>query len=76
MAERRRLPVDRFASGGEFREYFKARYGPTIAVYTANAQDPERCAALDRDLDTLAERFGAASGSMVWEYLLLTARRR
>ena len=71
-----RLRVDRFDSAGEFREFFKARYGPTIAVYKANAADPERCAALDRDLDALADRYGVAGGSMEWEYLLLTARRR
>jgi SAM-dependent methyltransferase len=76
VVERRRLHVDRFASSGEFREFFKARYGPTVAVYRANAADPERCAALDRDLDALADRYGAAGGSMEWEYLLLTARRR
>ena len=73
---RHRLHVDRFASAADFREFFKTRYGPTIAVYRANAEDPERCAALDRDLDALAERFGAASGAMEWEYLLVTARRR
>jgi len=76
VATRRRLQVDRFASAGEFREFFKARYGPTIAVYKANANDPERCGALDRDLDALAERYGVASGLMEWEYLVLTARRR
>ena len=63
MATRRRLQVDRFASAGEFREFFKARYGPTIAVYKANADDPERCAALDRDLDALAERYGVGGGT-------------
>jgi SAM-dependent methyltransferase len=76
VATRRRLRVDRFASAGEFREFFKARYGPTIAIYRANTSEPERCAALDRDLDALAERYGAAGGAMEWEYLLLTARRR
>jgi SAM-dependent methyltransferase len=76
VATRRRLKVDRFASAEEFREFFKDRYGPTIAVYKANADDPERCAALDRDLDALAERFGARTGTTEWEYLLLTARRR
>ena len=75
-ATRRSLRVDRFASAGEFREFFKARYGPTIAVYAANAADPDRVAALDRDLDALAEQFGAGTGAMDWEYLLLTARRR
>ena len=27
------LTVDHFADGAEFRDYFKAVYGPTIAVY-------------------------------------------
>ncbi len=76
VVTKQRLHVDRFDSAGEFREFFKARYGPTIAVYKANAADPERCAALDRDLDALADRYGAAGGSMEWEYLLFTARRR
>jgi ubiquinone/menaquinone biosynthesis C-methylase UbiE len=76
VTTRRRLKVDRFATAEEFREFFKDRYGPTIAVYKANADDPEKCAALDRELDALAERFGAGTGSMEWEYLLVTAKRR
>ncbi|MEO7941983.1 MAG: SAM-dependent methyltransferase, partial [Marmoricola sp.] len=73
---RRALPVSRFATPADFREFFKTRYGPTIAVYRANAEDQARCEALDRDLDALAERFGVADGSMEWEYLLVTATRR
>lgn len=67
-----------FGAPEEFREYFKRNYGPTIAVYRALAEDPERVAALDRDLDDLARRFGIGSGQpqMEWEYLLLTARKR
>ncbi len=75
VATRRMLPVDRFATPADFREYFKARYGPTIAVYRANAENPEKCAALDRELEELAERFGGATGKMEWEYLLVTATR-
>ncbi len=75
VATRRQLKVDRFATAAEFREFFKERYGPTIAVYRANESDPERCAALDRDLDALAERFGVGGGTFEWEYLLVTARR-
>ena len=81
--ERRRLAtqtvrVDKFESPEAFREYFKASYGPTIAVYRSIAEDPERVAALDRDLDDLARRHDHGEGSTVldWEYLLLTARRR
>jgi SAM-dependent methyltransferase len=73
---RQALPVGRFATAADFREFFKTRYGPTIAVYRANAEDATRGEALDRDLDALAEQFGVSDGSMVWEYLLVTAKRR
>jgi ubiquinone/menaquinone biosynthesis C-methylase UbiE len=72
------LVVDHFAQPEEFREYFKRNYGPTIALYRSLADDPERAAALDRDLDDLARRYGIGDGyaRMEWEYLLLTARKR
>ena len=70
------LVVDRFADGESFRDYFKARYGPTIATYRGLADDPERVAALDDDLAALAQRHqDPASGVMEWEYLLFTGRR-
>ncbi len=75
VAERRALPVDLFAEPEAFRDYFKARYGPTIAVYKALADEPDRAAALDADLADLARRF-ARDGALEWEYLLLTAVRR
>ncbi|MEV6929281.1 class I SAM-dependent methyltransferase [Dactylosporangium sp. NPDC051485] len=67
--------VERFAEPGDFREYFRDNYGPTLTVYRALAGDPDRTAALDAALDGLAARFRAADGSMRWEYLLLTATR-
>jgi ubiquinone/menaquinone biosynthesis C-methylase UbiE len=75
-AQRQTVTVDRFAEPTEFREYFKACYGPTIAVYNAITEDQAR--ALDRDLDDLARRHDLGNGSLVmdWEYLLLTARKR
>ncbi|RZS77554.1 ubiquinone/menaquinone biosynthesis C-methylase UbiE [Motilibacter rhizosphaerae] len=72
-AERRLLAVDRFTSGEEFRDYFAAHYGPTIAAYRNVADDPERTAALDQILVDLAETHGVTSGSFGWEYLLLVA---
>ncbi|WP_262849815.1 class I SAM-dependent methyltransferase [Mumia quercus] len=69
------LAVDRFADGEEFRDFFKATYGPTIAVYKAIADDPEKVAALDAELAALAERSGVRDGAMLWEYLLFTAHR-
>lgn len=77
--ERRVLTVDAFAGAEAFRDYFAARYGPTIAAYRAVADDPERTAALDADLVDLARRSArpGTGGRVVidWEYLLLTARR-
>jgi SAM-dependent methyltransferase len=75
---RQTVTVDCFASPAAFRDYFKANYGPTIAAYRGIAENPERVAALDRDLTALAERHDRGSGSTVmdWEYLLITARRR
>jgi len=70
------LSVDRFGTPEEFRDYFKRNYGPTMAVYRAIADDPERVDALDRDLAELARRHDRGSGTPEWEYLLLTARKR
>jgi len=77
-ARRRLLEVDRFASPEAFRDCFKARYGPTVAAYRGIADDPERVAALDRDLAELARGHDRGVGKTVmdWEYLLLTARKR
>ncbi len=76
-AERRSLTVDRFPRPEDFRDFFKTRYGPTIAAYRGLADDAERTAELDRQLVELARRFDRGSGSTVmdWEYLLVTARR-
>ncbi|GAA3569238.1 class I SAM-dependent methyltransferase [Microlunatus spumicola] len=68
------LAVERFADGVEFREFMKATYGPTIAVYRFIAEDAEKVAALDAEMAALGDRF-LADGVMGWEYLLVTARR-
>jgi hypothetical protein len=81
VAERRTIPVGLFRRPEDFRDYFKAHYGPTIAVYRGIAEDPQRTAALDAELAELARRHdqgagnGAGSTVMEWEYLLFTARR-
>ena len=76
-ARQQDLVVDQFATPEEFRDFFKANYGPTIAVYRAIADDADKVAGLDRDLVALAERFDRGDGHTVldWEYLLVTARR-
>jgi len=69
--------IDRFGTAEQFREYFKARYGPTIAAYRNVGEDSGRAAALDRELDDLVERNNThtAGTVMEWEYLLFTAKR-
>jgi SAM-dependent methyltransferase len=68
------LRVERFTDGAGFRDYFKHKYGPCIAAYRNVADDPERTAALDRDLADVARRHDLGEGAMEWEYLLMTAR--
>jgi SAM-dependent methyltransferase len=74
VAHQQTLRVDRFGTGAEFRDFFKANYGPSIAVYRFIADDPAKVAALDADLAALGDRF-LHDGVMGWEYLLVTARR-
>jgi SAM-dependent methyltransferase len=69
------LRVDRFASGAEFRDFFKANYGPTIAVYTFISDDETKVAALDAELAALGDRF-LDGGTIGCEYLIVTAKRR
>lgn len=75
VAHQQTLQVDRFADGAEFRDFFKAHYGPTIAVYRFIGDDPDKVAALDADMAALGDRF-FEGGIMPWEYLIVTATRR
>ena len=77
-ARRRTVRVDRFATPEDFRDYFKANDGPTVAAYKYIADAPEKVAGLDRDLADLARRHDIGTGTTVmdWEYLLVTARKR
>ena len=75
VARQEALRVDRFADGAQFRDFMKANYGPTIAVYRFLADDAEKVAALDADMAALGDRF-LDDGVMPWEYLIVTARRR
>ncbi len=76
-ASRSTVTIDHFRTPADFRDYFKSHYGPTIAVYSFIADDPEKVAALDRELEALAARYDRGDDSTVvdWEYLLLTCER-
>lgn len=72
--ERQLIEIPGFASGAEFRDYFKANYGPTIVTYRHIAEDADRVAELDAALAGLGDD-ALATGSMGWEYLLVVAER-
>jgi len=74
-ATRASLLIDRFATPQAWLDHWKQVYGPTIAAYRGIADDPERVAALDRDLLAVASRFDRGTGSTVleWEYVVVTA---
>jgi SAM-dependent methyltransferase len=75
VTERRTLPVRHFPDGAAFRDYFKAVYGPTIAVYRNIEADADRVAELDAAIARLGDRVITGAGTMEWEYLLVTARK-
>ena len=77
VARRETVAVGGQATPEAFREYWKEVYGPTIVAYRNIADDPDRVAALDRDLTAVVARYDHGSGevAMDWEYLLVTARR-
>jgi SAM-dependent methyltransferase len=70
------VTVTAFDTPDTFRTYWRETYGPTIVAYRNVADDPERTAALDRDIAAVAARHDRGDGTTVmdWEYLLLTAR--
>lgn len=76
--EKRAVRVERFGKPEEFRDFFKARYGPTVAVYRRIEGDLEKVAELDLALAELAGRHDVGTSGLVmeWEYLVATARRR
>ena len=76
---RREIVIDHCPTAEEFREYWKRNYGPTIAAYKFNADQPERVAALDRDFLAFFTEWNRSStpGTTAYpaEYLLVTARK-
>jgi SAM-dependent methyltransferase len=62
----------------EFREYWKRNYGPTIATYRFNQDQPERVEALDREFLAFLADWNRGGDHAAWdaEYLLITATKR
>ena len=72
--------VEVAASPEEYCEFFKATFGPAVAVYSSLAGEPDREAALDREFLEFATRSnrGKPGGPAEYhyEYLLVVARKR
>jgi 2-polyprenyl-6-hydroxyphenyl methylase/3-demethylubiquinone-9 3-methyltransferase len=72
--------VEAAASPRDYCEFFKATFGPAIALYASLADQPERAVALDRAFLEFATRSnrGASEGPAEYhyEYLLVVARKR
>jgi SAM-dependent methyltransferase len=79
-SRRQTVHIDHCASPLEFREYWKRNYGPTIAAYRFNQDQPERLDALDRDflafLTESNQTDDANRTAYDAEYLLVTATKR
>jgi SAM-dependent methyltransferase len=72
---RQTVRMDHCADPLEFREYWKRNYGPTIAAYRFNQDQPDRVAALDRDFLAFLTDWNRG-GAWDAEYLLVTANKR
>ena len=76
---RQQVVIEHSPSALEFREYWKRNYGPTIAAYKFNADNPERVADLDRDFLAFVTAWNksAEPGKTAYhaEYLLVTATK-
>lgn len=76
----RRHYVERAESPRAYRELCKETFGPVVGIYASLADEPERSAALDRDLLEFATRAdsGPSGGPAEYryEYLLVIARKR
>lgn len=70
----REYPVTAFANDAHFRDFFKANYGPTIAVYNRLTEQADAVAELDAALAALYDR-SLGGETMGWSCLLVTAKR-
>jgi ubiquinone/menaquinone biosynthesis C-methylase UbiE len=76
---RQTVLLDHCAEPTQFREYWKANYGPTISAYKFNAESPDRVAALDADFLEFLRSWNRGDGQRAFweaEYLLVTATKR
>ena len=76
---RQTVRMDHCSNPLEFREYWKRNYGPTIAAYRFNADQPDRVDELDRDfLHFVATWDQGVAGRSHWdaEYVVITATKR
>ena len=72
--------VERAASPREYVQLFEQTFGPLVALRALLADQPDRAAALNRDLLEFATRSNQGSregpAEYHYEYLLVVARKR
>lgn len=77
---RQTVRIDQCDTPEEFLEYWKRNYGPTIATYRFNAEQPDRVADLDRAFLQLLVDWNRSTEprrtAYDAEYLLVTATKR
>jgi ubiquinone/menaquinone biosynthesis C-methylase UbiE len=75
----RRHYVERANSPRDYRRLFKQTFGPVVGIYASLAEEPERAAALDRDLLEFTTRANSGPpegpAEYRYEYLLVVAHR-
>ena len=74
-ARRQTVRMDHCSDPVEFREYWKRNYGPTIAAYRFNQDQPGNIEALERDFLAFLTDWNRG-GAWDAEYLLVTAIKR
>lgn len=76
-ARRQTVALDHCSDPVEFREYWKRNYGPTIAAYRFNQDQPDRVDALDSDFLAFLSDWPRSGDDAAWdaEYLLVTATK-
>ena len=75
--------VEKLSSGRatpqDYVAFYKATFGPVVATYSALADQPDRVAALDRELLDLATRWNQGTPEVAeyrYDYLLIVAQPR
>lgn len=72
--------IERAPSPRAYLDLYKQMFGPMVAIYASNADEPQRMAALDRDFLEFVRRSSRGAPDetveIPYEYLLIVTRKR